>query len=189
MGKVVKDLFGGSDDSAQRAQQSANEATQRFIEQQAGQARQDVLGMYPQTQETRRQGFQQAIDVFGQATPEQARLYEQGNLAAQQQGFRGQADFANAILGLGTGMTQYQPQSMQPNFSWMSQQLAPIQAAGQSQQGADIFNPSRGGTTQDILGGWASATPYRTPPTGFTIDDYLAGRNFPAQPARGAQWR
>ena len=197
MGSAIKSLFGGSDDSAQRAQSRANEATQQYIEQQAAQARQDVLGMFPLQQQTRQQGFQQAIDVMGQATPEQARLYEQGNLAAQQQGFRGQTDYANAILGLGTGMTQYQPQSLQPNFSWMNQSLGPRQVPGDIMGGQvpPVSQPAQPTPAMMLAGGPTSGYGARTAgsPGGLyspgPYADMLSNLFAAQQNVRGNQWR
>lgn len=165
MGNAIKSLFGGSDDSAQRAQSSANAATQQYIEQQTAQARQDVLGMQPGIDQTRQAGFQQALDVFGQAIPEQQRLYEQGNIQAQQALLSGQPDFANAILGLGTGMNAFAPQSMAPQQSMFQQQIPAIQAPSSqtpTQSPAQILggNTAAAPFTRQAVGGGQAASPY-----------------------------
>ena len=128
MGNAIKSIFGGTDKSAQKAQEKANANTQDYIERQAGQAREDVMGMFPESQAMRQAGFQQALDVLGGSIPEQARLFNQGSVGAQQALISGMNPFQQAILGQQIDTSGFQPVSMQADTSWIPSALAKPQA-------------------------------------------------------------
>ena len=69
------------------------------------QGRQDVLAAFPKAQEARRQGFQGALDVFGQSIPQQLQAFQGGNVGAQQALLGGLPQQQNAILGLPTDLS------------------------------------------------------------------------------------
>jgi hypothetical protein len=71
-------IFGGTDDSAQELTAADNARRQAFIEEQAAQARGDVFNLFPGAQQVRQEGFQGALDVFGQTIPQQLGLLQAG---------------------------------------------------------------------------------------------------------------
>lgn len=80
--------------------------------------------LFPQAQQSAQQGFQGAIDVFGQTLPQQANLFQSGNVAAQQALLSGQPQFMNAILGRQVDLSGIQPFQAQPiDFSFANQQI------------------------------------------------------------------
>lgn len=137
----MSSIFGGGVSKAskesQKAQAAANAATQRFIEEKAGLARQDVSSLFPQAQDVSRQGFQGALDLFGQSLPAQADIFQQGNIGAQQQLASTLPQFQRAIMGQPVDFSQFQPQTLSFDPSFLQGQQAPqMQAAAPQQQGA-----------------------------------------------------
>lgn len=133
---TVKDtFFGGAEKKAAKAQQKALEQSQEYIRENIAQARGDVMGIFPQARESARSGFQSALDVFAQSIPQQANLFQQGNVGAQQMLSQGLPQMQNAILGLPTNLSFAQPQQLQmPDFSYLQQQLPQLQQAQQPTQ-------------------------------------------------------
>lgn len=76
-------LFGGTDKSSLKAQQSDNAQRQQFIEQMYGQGRSDIFNMMPGMQNNLNMANQAALDVYGQAMPQQFDTFMQGNQNAQ----------------------------------------------------------------------------------------------------------
>ena len=135
-GDIGAGLLGGgvSSSSAESlaAQQAANAATQRFIEQQAGQARGDISSLFPQAQDVSRQGFQGALDLIGLGVPQQLGAFQQGNVGAQQAISSTLPQIQNAILGLPVDFGQFQPQQLNIDTSFLQGLQAPqIQQAPQ----------------------------------------------------------
>ncbi len=80
--------------------------------------------LFPQAQQSAQQGFQGAIDVFGQTLPQQANLFQGGNVAAQQALLAGQPQFQNAILGRQVDLSGIQPFQAPPiDFGFTNQQV------------------------------------------------------------------
>ena len=116
-------LFGGKDKSSQKAQIAANERAQKYIEQQAGGARQDLLSLWPGAQDNRNMGYQSGLDVFGQTMPQALSTFQQGNVGAQGALLAGLPQIHNAIYGLPTDLSGMQPQALQYNAGYTQQQL------------------------------------------------------------------
>lgn len=153
MGDIFKSLFGGTDKSSLKAQTAANQATQRFIEQQGRQARGDVLALQPGVEQNRMLGTQAALDVLGQTIPQQFSTFQQGNVGAQQQLLAGLPQFQNAILGLPTDFSQFQPQAIQFDPSFAQQQVPQFVSSADllGQAGAQPQAP-QGGLAQFLAG-------------------------------------
>ena len=84
--KFIEDtFFGGAEKKAAKKQQQGIEAGQDFIRQGTAQARGDIQNIFPAAQQALQGGFQNAANIFGQAIPQQANVFQQGNVAAQQQ--------------------------------------------------------------------------------------------------------
>ena len=86
------------------------------------------------------QGFQGALNVFGQALPQQAQAFQGGNVAAQQQLLAGLPQIQNAILGGNVDLSGLQPfQAQQPTFDFAQQQIP--QFGGQGVQFGTATQP------------------------------------------------
>ncbi len=102
-----------------RAQNAARSATTAAAQL----ARNDVNRLFPEARQSADLGFQGALDVFGQSVPSQANVFQQGNVGAQQQILAGLPQMQNAILGGNVDLSGLQPVSLQPNLSFINQQL------------------------------------------------------------------
>ena len=122
---IIKDtFFGGAEQKAARAQQKGIERGIEATEQASQQAREDLFKLYPAAQQNAQQGFQAALDVFGQSVPMQADVFQQGNLGAQNQILAGLPQMQNAILGGQVDYSAFQPTQVQmPDLSFLQQQL------------------------------------------------------------------
>lgn len=114
---ITKTLFGGTDDTGLKAQQKANDRSQQFIREQAALARGDANYLYPAGDAARNQGISAAMGLMGRALPEQMRMFQGGNQAAQLHYMQGQPQYKNDILGM-------QPQS-NPQFDAGVMRLPP----------------------------------------------------------------
>jgi hypothetical protein len=153
------------------------------------QARNDVMTILPQAQQQANQGFQGALDVFGQSNPAQMDVFQQGNLGAQQALIAGLPQIQNAILGGNVDLGGLQPfQIQQPDMSFMQQTLpsfTPQDTAGFAQTGnsADMngglgpynrHNPAFDG----VMGPFETKTQL---PSGLTFNPFMLGSNVSAQ--------
>jgi hypothetical protein len=123
MSKAVKSIFGGTDRSAQRATQAQNEQSRGFIQQQEGRAQNFLTQGLGDASRMSAQGFGGAMDIIGQAAPEQINAMQQGNVAAQQYLLGGMPAFQNALMGMPVNYSQFQPTQIQFNPSVFSQRL------------------------------------------------------------------
>ncbi len=143
-------IFGGGVSKAsragQQAQQQENIAAQRFIEQQAAQARGDVLGIFPSAQQVRGAGFQGALDIIGQGIPEQLSAFQQGNIGAQGVTAQTLPQIQAAILGLPVGGFSPVGINVDPSF------LSGIQAPQITQP--DLARTGGGALGQIGMGGF-----------------------------------
>lgn len=125
----MSSIFGGGTSSASEQsvanQQQANAATQRFIEQQAGQARADVSSLFPGAQQVQAQGAQGALDVIGQGIPAQLQAFQQGNVGAQQALQTTLPQFQAAILGQPVDFSAFQPVDLGFDASFLQGLQAP----------------------------------------------------------------
>lgn len=122
----VKDtFFGGAEKKAAKAQTKALEQAQTFTREGVAQARGDIMNLFPQAQQNIQQGFQGALDVFGQSLPQQTAAFTGGNVAAQQALLAGLPQQQAAILGGQTALQplNVQPFQFQPDLSFAQQQL------------------------------------------------------------------
>ena len=143
MSKITDTLFGDSGKGAAKSQSKENIANREFIARQAEQARGDILPLFGAAQGNRQLGAQAALDIFGQALPQQASLFTQGNVGAQNVLGQGSQQFQNAILGLPVDRSFQQPQQLQADFSFLNQPLPQFQTSQQAlappqQQGLGI---------------------------------------------------
>lgn len=93
-------------------------------------ATRDVNRLFGTAQDARAGGFQSALDFLGGSVGQQVAPFQQGNVLAQQQISRGLPQIQNALLGLPTDLSGFQPQQIgQP-----SDFNIPIPQAAQPQQ-------------------------------------------------------
>ena len=151
-----------SNSKASKAQQAGADKATAETRRAADEARADIFKLFPASQDALSTGYQGASDIFGQSAPQQADIFQQGNVAAQQQIAAGMPQFQNAILGGHVDYNQFQPTQLeQPDFSFM-----------QSQQfeAPNPFNPNYGMTDDQIQNATAQnpVSPYPTniPPIG-----------------------
>lgn len=123
MSSVVKTVFGGVDDSAQKGQRRANKQTADFVKEQSAIARGDALALGAAGEQNRNLGFQGALDIFAQSIPQQFSTFQQGNVGAQQALLAGLPQIQNALLGAPTTFQGLQPQTLNFNTDFSQQQL------------------------------------------------------------------
>lgn len=121
---IIKDtFFGGAEKKAAKAQQKGREkgiaATQAATRKAEGQ----LMDIFPAAQQNLQQGFQGALDVFGQSLPAQTQAFQQGNVGAQQQLLAGLPQIQNALFGNQVEFSQLQPTQIQPDLGFAQQQL------------------------------------------------------------------
>lgn len=150
MSFITDTFFGGAEKKAAKAQTRALEQAQVFTREGVAQARSDVNELFPQARQDLQQGFQSALDVFGQTIPQQVEAFTGGNVAAQQALLSGLPQQQAAILGGQSALQplNVQPFQFQPDLSFAQQVLPQIQA---DQEEADRVAASMG--TGPSLGG------------------------------------
>lgn len=112
--------------SAQRSQERAIAEGRSAVETATSRARSDVNRLFGLAQEQQAAGFGGAQALFGQSLPQQADIFQAGNVAAQQQLISGLPQFQSAILGGPIDFSAFQPTQLQgPDFSIFESQ-API---------------------------------------------------------------
>jgi len=109
-----------------KAQEDQNAANQLFIREQAEIARADVIPLFDAAAQNRIQGFQGALDIFGQTIPQQLQTFQQGNVGAQETLLAGQPQFSNALLGLPIDFNALQARQVQFDPSFAQQTLPPF---------------------------------------------------------------
>lgn len=128
--------------SSDRASGKAARATGRaadaaFVETRraADEARRDINTIYPEAQRTAQQGFQGALDVFGQSLPAQTSTFQSGNIGAQQAILAGLPQIQNALFGNQVDYSQMQPfEVQQPDLGFFNQTLPQIAQRQQLEQ-------------------------------------------------------
>lgn len=122
---VIKDtFFGGAEKKAAKAQTKALEQSQDLIREGIKEGREAINLFGPQAIQSGQQGFQAALDVFGQSLPAQTQAFQGGNVAAQQALLAGLPQIQNAILGGQVNLSGLQPfQQQLPDLSFFQQQL------------------------------------------------------------------
>tara|TARA_R110002020_G_C16317611_1_gene774433 strand:+ start:6445 stop:7035 length:591 start_codon:yes stop_codon:yes gene_type:complete len=127
MSIVTDTFFGGAEKKAAKAQTKALKQGQQFTREATEQARADINNIFPQAQLTGQQGFQAALDVFGQSLPAQTNTFQQGNVGAQQAILSGLPQMQNALFGNQVDFSQMQPFEMQTtDLGFFNQQLPQI---------------------------------------------------------------
>ena len=142
MSKVTDAFFGGAERKAGKKMSEAARRGQDFIREGVEQARGDIMPLFESAQQNRMLGGQAALDIFGGAVPEQARMFGLGNVGAQQVLGQGAQQYQNAILGNPVNYSFARPQQLEPDFSFMPTQLPQFQTSQQAlappQQGLGI---------------------------------------------------
>lgn len=145
MSSVVDSVFFGRDKTAIDRQRGQNEKTREYAENMRQQSRDDMMRLFGPAQDNLNMGFQGAFDVFGQSMPQGMNLYQQGNVAAQNHLLAGLPQMNNAILGLPTDMSGFQPTQLQYDTSWMQQQMPNYYASPADLLGGGGRDPMTGG--------------------------------------------
>lgn len=142
---LVGAFTGSSARDASRAQIEEAEKSKQFIKEGIDRARGDVGKFGEGARESQAQGFQDALNIFSQTLPQQAGLFQQGNVGAQQALLAGLPQMNNAILGRQVDYSAMQPQQFDFNMDFaqsnqpqgMPQAVAPqVQAPAPNQMGS-----------------------------------------------------
>ncbi len=148
---IIKDtFFGGAEKAASKKIVKAGEKAQEITREATEQAKTEARDLFSQAQGAGQQGFQGAIDVFGQFVPQQQQAFQGGNVAAQQQILATFPQIQNALLGGQvdlSGIQAFNPQ--QPDFGFLSQQL-PQNNTGFFPNNTPVMGPLE---NNNILGG------------------------------------
>jgi len=122
VGAIAGDKASG--DALDAQSDAADKSAAQLAAAQA-QARGDLFKLFPAAQQNAQQGYQGALDVFNQTLPQQSDIYQQGNVAAQNQLINAMPQYQNAILGGAVDYSQFQPTVLeQPDYSFANQQLS-----------------------------------------------------------------
>jgi len=110
---VDQNVLGGASKDA--AKQQAAALGQSLEEVRAGKnrARDDIMRLFPQAQDTAMTGFQNASQLLAGTLPQQMDMYNQGNMNAQQTMLAGAPQYQNAILGGPIDYSAFQPKQAQ----------------------------------------------------------------------------
>lgn len=108
---------------AAKEQRKGAEDAQRSIEAAAKEAKEAVIPLFEQAREDALRGFGASLDVIGQAVPEQLRVFQEGNLAAQQTRLAGLQPFQQAVLGLTPDVSGLQPKGIDVDTSFLQQRV------------------------------------------------------------------
>jgi hypothetical protein len=153
-----------SNSQAAKAQARASQSAAGEVKDATTQARDDLFKLFPASQDALSTGYKGAADMYGQSVPQQANIFQQGNVAAQQQILAGMPQFQNAILGGQVDYSQFQPTELQqPDFNFLQNQefTAP-----------EPFNPNYGMTDEQIQHATA------TQPQPYVYDPNAMGPNL-----------
>jgi len=124
MSIITDPFFGGAERKAAKAERVELRKGQDIIKQGKARARGDLTTIFPQAGESLRGGFQGALDVFGQALPQQAQAFQGGNIEAQQTLVNSLPQLQNAILGNPVNFGGFNASQQQlPNLGFANQQL------------------------------------------------------------------
>ncbi len=156
-------VFGGTDNSAQKAQVQANAKSQKWIEDMQRLSRGDANYLYPQGDYARNTSINAAMALLGQGMPTQMGMFQEGNVAAQQQLLAGLPQYQNAVLGMPVNNQALSPYSgAMPSSDMYTQQLP-------------NFNMQAAPAADQV---WGANTAYAQPPQQFNqpVAQYLGGR-------------
>lgn len=129
-------LFGGTDNSAQKAQMAANQKSQEYIERMMNLGRGDANALYSQGDFARNQGINAAMALMGNSMPTQMGMFQDGNVSAQMQLLAGLPQYQNAILGMPVDNSALQPTRLaMPDASAYQQRLPDFGNMQQPAQG------------------------------------------------------
>ncbi len=127
--------LGGTDSSAQELTLKQNQETLDLIERQTQRATRDVSKLFGSAEQNLLAGNQAALDTMGQYAPQQFSALQQGNLNAQQQIASGLPQMQNALLGLPTDLSGFQPRGVSVDTSFLENaQLPQFQTSQQALQ-------------------------------------------------------
>lgn len=162
MSSVIKTIFGGKDDSAQKAQIAANDEAARFIKQQTNRAMGIVERDKGNAYQNVNLGAQAASDMIRGSVDPRIRAMQGGNVNAQNTLLEGLPQIQRAILGLPTDTSGMQAQWAPANLNFLDQGF-PEFGLQQNQQQNQQQNP-------------------------FMPQNPFAPQNQPQQPGGRPQW-
>lgn len=121
MSSVVSSIFGGGSGGGEQA--SVNQEVRGILTADARRAQANAVDLFNTAGQNRNLGFQGALDVFGQAAPQQVSTFQQGNINAQDILLAGFPQFQNAILGGQVDLSGLAPRQVTFDPSFLNQTL------------------------------------------------------------------
>jgi hypothetical protein len=158
----VGSLFGAHSSNkaskrAAKAQEKGQAAALQATQEAADLARSQAIPLFNSAQQNQQQGFQGALDIFGQTIPAQLNAFGGGNLNAQNTLLAGLDPQIQAILGGNVDLSGLQAQQVQqPDPSMFQQQLPEFESINQA---LGIQPPILGNPNQQIVDGPQQANP------------------------------
>jgi len=173
-----------SANQAGKAGEKNNAASQAFVEKTSRQAYNDAKLLAGAGMDASNAGNQAALDVFGQAIPEQISTFLQGNDNAQNQLSRGAPQIINALKGAPIDMGAFAPQSITTDTSWSQQQLPTAVTDAYSSTGLENTVPKLVQGSGDLTNG-EIATMFDAEPW---IYEYLQGNETSGSTLNDRYW-
>ena len=118
-------LASRSSKKATKAATDAAEQGQQILAEDKAQARDDIMRLFPQAQQAQTRGFTEARQMLGGLLPEQQRLFQDGNVAAQNTMLAGLPQIQNAIMGNPVDMSGLQAKTFTPGSVAVPERQAP----------------------------------------------------------------
>lgn len=151
---LVGTFTGSTARDASRAQIEEAERSKQFIQKGINEAKTAVDKYGQGARQSQGQGFQSALDIFSQTLPQQAGLFQQGNVGAQQALLSGLPQMNNAILGRQVDYNAMQPRQFDYNMDFSQGN----QAVGYASPEQQAYNVHMATATQpqrlsDLLSG------------------------------------
>ena len=156
----LRDLFGGTDKSAQRAQERQNRETLDFIKQQTGRAYGRMHELHDEAQAARRQGYNEALKLFGDAIPEQFRVIGQGVSDMQDTLVGGAENVRNALLGNVTDLRSLIKDPIRVDTSFLENRTLPEPLVEEEQASqfpnVPVYSNPNANTSPEVMSAYAA---------------------------------
>ena len=123
----------GAKDAASAQVKGAKES-QRIRQEAADAAKKEIIPLFEQAQRDAQLGYGAALDLIGQAVPEQVKSLQQGSMNAQETLIAGMDPFRQATLGLPVDLSGIQAKNVDADTSFLNQQLPVTPPAPENQQ-------------------------------------------------------
>lgn len=155
MSKIKDTFFGGAEKRAAKKQVEATQEGQRLLAASTERARTETRPLFQEARDRTPLAFEEARGIFNEILPQQAALFQGGNLAAQETLLTGLPQIQNAILGNAPiDLSGLQPQSQQLQGRLAPPQQAPLATPPPAEAGGfTTVDPNIAGAPVSGIGG------------------------------------